>query len=318
MGARPLQLYLLRGSECCVLLDTGCAPDPDEIIFPYLRSLGLGPRDLDMVINTHCDMDHCGGNYAVKQANPQTQITCGERDKPLIEDPQAMWSRRYNAYQADHGICYDSQTRSEIFNTMGSAQPVDHTWRGGETIDLGHGWKVEVHHTPGHSPGHLAIFDPRSRTMLSGDAVHGAVYPDTDGNPALCPTYLAVGDYVDTIRYLQSIPIERLLTCHWPVKRGAAVGEFLVESLAFVKDAEHAILGCIEAASDGLTLQQVIQAVGPVLGAWPRHVDSELVYAIAGHMEDLQSRGLVAAIPGTHPVVFRFASCFVGNCGERQ
>src|SRR5690348_14528175 len=137
VGSRPLQLYLLRGSKSCVLLDTGCAPDPDKIIFPYMRSLGLGPRDLDMVINTHCDMDHCGGNYSVKQANPQTRITCGERDKPLIEDPRVMWARRYNAYEADHGICYDPQTRSEIFKAMGGAHTVDHTWRGGERIDLG-------------------------------------------------------------------------------------------------------------------------------------------------------------------------------------
>lgn len=305
VGTRPLQLYLLRGASCCALLDTGCAPDPDKFIFPYLRSLGLGPQNVDIVINTHCDMDHCGGNYAIKQANPRAQITCGEQDRPLIEDPQVMWTRRYNAYEAAHGICYDPETRRGIFEAMGSAQSVDQTWRGGETIDLGHGWKIEIHHTPGHTAGHLALFDPRSRTMLSGDAVHGAMYPDANGNPALCPTYITIDDYAATIRYLQSLPIASLATCHWPVKRGPAVGDFLAESMTFVYAAEHAILDSIETHPEGLTLSQTIRAVAPVLGSWPRNVDSELVYVVAAHMEDLQNRGLAVAVPNTHPVVFR-------------
>lgn len=318
VGARPLQLYLLRGASCCLLLDTGCAPDPDKFIFPYLRALGIHPQDLDIVINTHCDMDHCGGNHAVKQANPRVQITCGEQDRPLIEDPKVMWARRYNAYEADHGIFYDAETRTGIFEAMGSAQPVDQTWRGGETIDLGHGWKVEIHHTPGHSAGHVAVFDPRSRTMLSGDAVHGAVYPDVNGNPALCPTYVRIDNYVATIRYLQSLPIECLATCHWPVKRGPAVGEFLVESLFFVHTAERTLLECMCAHPAGLTLSQLIHAVGPVLGSWPRELDSELVYAVAGHIEDLQSRGLVASVPNTHPVIFRTSHKSMHNTGKER
>lgn len=315
VGARPLQLYLLRGASCCVLLDTGCAPDPDKFIFPYLHSLGLRPQNLDIVINTHCDMDHCGGNHAVKQANPRVQIICGVQDQPLIEDPQVMWARRYNAYEADHGICYDLATRRGIFEAMGSAQPVDQTWCGGETIDLGQGWIVEIHHTPGHTRGHLAVFDPRSRTMLSGDAVHGAMYPDVNGDPALCPTYVNIDDYMASIHYLQSLPIECLATCHWPVKRGTAVGEFLRESLTFVHVAEHAILACLETSRDGMTLRQVIQAVGPALGSWPRYADSELVYAIAGHMENLQSRSLIVAVPNTQPVVFRAARDSTQNTG---
>lgn len=305
VGTRPLQLYLLRGAGRCVLLDTGCAPDPDRIIYPYLRNVGLAPEDLDMVINTHSDMDHCGGNYAVKHASPAVQITCGHADRPLIQDPEVMWKLRYNAYEADHGIAYSPETRRNIFEAMGSPQQVEKTWHGGETVDLGGGWKVEVHHTPGHSPGHLAIFDPRSRTLLSGDAVHGTMYPDKKGTPALCPTYLNVDAYLRTIHYLKSLPVNCLATCHWPVKRAAAVGAFLDESLAFVQRTEQAVISCLDAAPGGLTLQQVIGAVGPVLGSWPRTVDSELVYAIAGHLEQLQDQGPVTAIPDTRPILFR-------------
>jgi hypothetical protein len=46
VGNRPLQLYLLRGDARTVLLDSGCAPDPERLVFPYLASIGLSPGRL--------------------------------------------------------------------------------------------------------------------------------------------------------------------------------------------------------------------------------------------------------------------------------
>ncbi|HEX3986353.1 MAG TPA: MBL fold metallo-hydrolase [Acidobacteriaceae bacterium] len=308
VGTRPLQLFLLRGHAQCVLLDTGCAPDPEQIIFPYLHSIGMDAQDIGMVINTHCDMDHCGGNRSMKRANPAVQITCGALDRELIEDPGVMWGRRYNAYDEKHGIHYDNAIRKSIFEAMGEPQPVDRTWRGGERIDLGDGWQVGIHPTPGHSKGHLAVFDPRSRTMLSGDAVHGAMYPDIGGRSVLCPTYLEPASYLATIDYLDSLPIACLATCHWPLKRGPAVREFMAESRGFVQRAEEAVLTHLTRNPAGLTLRELIAGCGPMLGSWPRAVDGELVYALAGHLDILLTQNRITEAPGTRPAVFRMAS----------
>ena len=305
VGTRPLQLYFLNGSERGVLLDTGCAPDPERFVFPYLHKIGLGPSDIDLVINTHCDLDHCGGNHAVKVANPSVQITCGEADRPLVEDPQTMWKLRYNAYEDEHDIHYNESNRKAIFDALGEPEPVDWTWRGGEMLDLGAGWRVEIHHTPGHSKGHLAIFDPRSRTMFSGDAVHGAVYLDKDGVPALCPTYMQVDSYLSTIQYLYSLPIKLLATSHWPLKHGREVREFLDESREFVERADQALLNTLSRCSEGASLRNLIDSVGPQLGSWPTVVNAELVYALAGHMERLVDLGKITALPDTRPVRYK-------------
>jgi glyoxylase-like metal-dependent hydrolase (beta-lactamase superfamily II) len=307
VGTRPLQLFLLRGSAHSVLLDTGCAPDPERIIFPYLRSIGADVREIGMVINTHCDMDHCGGNRSMKLAHPAVQITCGAQDRELIEDPKVMWSRRYDAYTERHGIHYDDPTRKSIFEAMGEPQVVDRIWRGGERISLGNGWVVEVHHTPGHSKGHLAVFDPRSRTMLSGDAVHGSLYPDVEGHPVLCPTYLEPASYLKTIDYLESLPIACLASCHWPLKKGLAVRQFLVESRDFAHRAEELLLAQLARNRAGLTLCELIAECGPALGSWPRASDGELVYALAGHLEHLIKQSRITQAPRTRPAVFRMA-----------
>src|SRR5258706_6154909 len=95
VGTRPLQLFLLLGSERRVLLDTGCAPDPERLIAPYLAMLGLQPSDISLVINSHSDLDHCGGNAAFKRLSPSTLLTSVEADRALIEDPRMMYARRY-------------------------------------------------------------------------------------------------------------------------------------------------------------------------------------------------------------------------------
>ena len=298
VGTRPLQLYFLWGDVRTVLLDTGCAPDPERLIFPYLRELGLGPTDVDLVINTHPDLDHCGGNHAMKQSHPRLQISCGEADRPLIEDPQTMWDRRYNAYADRHGLKYDDNGRKWIFEMLGKSQPVDWTWRGGETLRLGDDWVVEIHHTPGHSAGHLSLFDPRSRTMLGGDAVQGSVYLDVDGTPALCPTYLDVDTYLATVQYLESLPIERLAICHWPLKTGLEVRNFLSETRQFVEMADRVLLEELRRQNQALGLAELIPLAGPKLGAWPRSVDAELMYALAGNMDRLMANGKVVQRDG--------------------
>jgi glyoxylase-like metal-dependent hydrolase (beta-lactamase superfamily II) len=307
VGGRPLQLYLLRGRDRTVLMDTGCAPDPEKVIFPYLEGLGLKPTNVAVVLNTHSDLDHCGGNASFKRAHPKVLLTCGEADRPLIEDPQVMWARRYNRYAAPHGLAYDEGGKKWILEMLGDAQPVDFTWRGGETLRLGPDWIVEILHTPGHSAGHLSIFDPRSRTVLTGDSVHGAVYLDTAGKPALCPTYLHVDTYLNTINYLRRLGAETLAGCHWPIKRGAEVEAFLDESRQFVELADRVLLAELDRRPNGATLRELLAAAGPQLGAWPRSVDLELMYALSGNMDRLVALGHVVADAGPGPIRYSLA-----------
>jgi glyoxylase-like metal-dependent hydrolase (beta-lactamase superfamily II) len=41
-------------------VDTGLARTPEEVIIPYLEELGLRLEDVDEVIVSHADLDHCG------------------------------------------------------------------------------------------------------------------------------------------------------------------------------------------------------------------------------------------------------------------
>lgn len=295
VGGRPLRLPLLVGTERALLVDTGCAGDVEGFILPALRQLGVGPDKLGFVLNTHCDLDHTGGNRGLKEFAPRALLCCGDADREQIEDPQVMFARRYDAYRADHDLFYDPGAREWILTSLGQAQAVDLTLRGGERLRLSPDWEVEVVHLPGHSRGHLGVLDRRHRTLFGGDAIHGAQIPDLEGKPALGPTYLYVDQYLDTIRLIENLGLEQYSGCHWPVKRGAEIAAFCAESRSYTEQAGRLLL---EALAAPQTLQELCLGVGPKLGPWPEAVNSEHCYAFGGHLQHLLNHGRIADLGG--------------------
>lgn len=292
VGARPLQLFLLVGDTHILLLDTGTAADPERFVFPYLDTLGLAPGDIDLVISTHADADHVGGNAALKRASPRAAITCGEPDRILIQDPAAMIAERYNAYRARHGIGTDASVDAWLVGMLGEPQAVDWTWCGGETLRLGRDWVVEILHTPGHSPGHLTIFDPRSRTALMGDAIHGGIGRDASGNLTF-PAYIELKPYLKTIEAMRRLAPETLAGCHWDVRRGAQVNQFLDASLDYVRGLDDILLSELEQMPDGATLHELIQSGGFKFSDGHPVSVLEFAYTFAANMDYLVARGRV-------------------------
>ena len=95
LGARFMCQYLLVGEDHTVLVDTGLAGTPEEVIIPYLGEIGLSLEDIDEVIVSHADVDHCGGNRALKERHPSLWFSCGELDRAYVENNQVMFAEIY-------------------------------------------------------------------------------------------------------------------------------------------------------------------------------------------------------------------------------
>lgn len=131
LGPRPFAQYLLR-DERSLLVDTGVASTPDEVILPALRSLGLDPADLDYVLLSHADVDHFGGNARIRQAAPRAVFCAHQADAPWIADRERILTERYGWY-ADHGPAadYDAETKNWLRSGLGPDVPVDLELAGG-------------------------------------------------------------------------------------------------------------------------------------------------------------------------------------------
>jgi glyoxylase-like metal-dependent hydrolase (beta-lactamase superfamily II) len=301
VGGRPLYLFAFLG-ERRLLLDAGCASTVDEFIAPALAGLGLGLSDLDMLMISHCDLDHQGGAHRLKSANPALWISCGAPDIPLVSDPEVLVSRRYQGYRAEHGLTPDEEALAWMREESGKPVHVDVGWVGDEVLALEPGWNLRVLHVPGHSPGHLALFDERSRALFAGDCLQGSVYLGLDGMPKLCPTYTHVDDYLMTAALVQSLGPSELHGCHWPPQRGDEVAAFIGETREYVDRMDGLVRSSL--ASQPSTLSALVASVNQQLEPpWPDEIAPELVYSVHGHVERLVASGEASQTAGPNGVI---------------
>jgi glyoxylase-like metal-dependent hydrolase (beta-lactamase superfamily II) len=281
IGGRPLQIMYLQGNEASLLLDTGCGHDPAKFIVPQMREAGGDPGSLRWILNSHPDLDHVGGNHEMKQFAPQSILACGDADRASCQGLEGLMKHRYDVYRRDHQIFYDADTVAWMEAEGGKPQAIEATFRGGEHLRLGADWELEVLSVPGHSKGHLALYDIKHQALYGADAIHGRGYWSRGDEPKLCPTYLDVDDYLSTIQLIEHLPITTYVGCHWPVKEGSQVAAFCSESRQFVERVDRLLPDSLK---HPLSLRELCLSLGPALGDWPRGVDIELVYALGGHV----------------------------------
>lgn len=186
LGQRVLYLYLFTG-DTTVLVDTGISSTPSNEVQAYLAQLGIKWENISLAINTHCDVDHFGGNADLKRLSPRTLLLAHELDRELIEDPEVTMRQRYLQFEVKHSIALPDHVKADLRRMMGRPAPLDILVKGGEQIRIDDSTRLHVLHTPGHSQGHISLYDANRKALYIGDAVLWKYVPDKDGKPALPP-----------------------------------------------------------------------------------------------------------------------------------
>ena len=189
---------------------------------------------------SHADVDHCGGNRALRELSPGTRFLCGEADRPWIESNAAMLAGNYRWYEA-YGFGPSAEDVAFLEHELGGDAPIDVGLRGGETLRLGPDRRLEVLALPGHTAGHLGLWDAATGAAIVIDAVLADGVYDRAGRRLIPPRYYDAGAYEATIRRLRALDPELLLTAHYDVMERAAAREFLDRSLDFVRAVRSAV-----------------------------------------------------------------------------
>lgn len=184
--------YLLNGTECSLLIDTGLGICN---IYDEVKKLTEKPV---IAIATHIHWDHIGGHkyfpnfYAHAE---EVHWLNGEFPQPL----DAI--KEYVTDRCDLPDGYDVD-RYTFFQGI----PVK-TLIGGETINLGDR-SVEILHTPGHAPGHMCFWEPERGYLFTGDLVYKedtltAFFPSTDPKA-----------YLNSLEKIAELPAEKIFPAH--------------------------------------------------------------------------------------------------------
>jgi glyoxylase-like metal-dependent hydrolase (beta-lactamase superfamily II) len=294
LGPRPFSQYLVQG-ERTLLVDTGVAVTPETVILPYLDSIGLRPADLDFVLNTHADVDHFGGNSAIRARAPRAVFCAHSADVPWIEDRERILRERYGWY-ATHDVDYSPEEKDWLREAMGPNVPLDMRLSGNETFRLGPELAVQVLHLPGHSPGHVGLWDPASGTAIITDAALGRGLYDMAGNVISPPPYFDVMAYEGSVRLLRSLSPQRLLTAHYEVMEGEDAVRFLDESATFIERTRLTVSETL-AEHGELTLRGLLEISNPELGPFTV-MENELAGTLRAHLRELVSAGRAEEVPG--------------------
>lgn len=149
---RFVNLFLVEGKELA-LIDSG-VKGSETVVLQHLRSLGRRPRELKKLILTHSHPDHMGAAREIVEATG-CEVLAHAQERAWIEDPSLQ-----RAARPVPG--FDSLVSGPV--------AVDMLVEDGDRIDVGRG-SLTVVATPGHSPGHISLWSPEGRTVITGDAV---------------------------------------------------------------------------------------------------------------------------------------------------
>jgi glyoxylase-like metal-dependent hydrolase (beta-lactamase superfamily II) len=164
--------FLVIGDERAVLIDTGLGIDNIKRITDQLTTLPI------IVITTHVHWDHIGSH--------------GEFDTIYVHEEEEDWLingiKKLPLEQIRSDVSRDiTKPTPETFDPE-TYQPFQGNPTGvladNEEIELGNR-TLTIHHTPGHSPGHIAIYDHRKGYLFTGDLLYDetpiyAFFPTTN------------------------------------------------------------------------------------------------------------------------------------------
>lgn len=152
-------IWHVRGRDHDLVIDTGMGLGP---LKDWVRQTSDRPLK---AICTHCHFDHMGSLH-------EFDCRLGHRaEAAIFADPNSeavvysgAWTKIEVVDPAQHPGFQPETYRITPAPLTGHLDE-------GDVLDLGD-CAFQVLHVPGHSPGSIALWDPKSRTVFSGDAVY--------------------------------------------------------------------------------------------------------------------------------------------------
>ena len=294
-GVPTVSAYLLRGEDGDTLVDCGIAagvgddgdpgPDGTAAVAAALAAAGSALDRLERLVVTHAHIDHFGlaGEVVRRSGGELWMHRRTDLDLAKYDDPDEAVDRR-TLMLADHGLFGDELTETseglrDWLPVMPSIGRPSRLLDGGETFLAG-GRTWEVVHTPGHSPGHVCLWNAEERLLCSGDHLLQVVSPPVTFERGFEPDPL--GSYLDSLDRVRDLGPELVLPGHGtPFRDGAR----RADSIAAGKRRRLAQVRDLVDSRPRTVAELTVDLFGsaPMTGAQRHFVTAEILAYLAYH-----------------------------------
>jgi glyoxylase-like metal-dependent hydrolase (beta-lactamase superfamily II) len=214
-------VYVIEGGDGHILVDSGW--DSQESLWALqegIKATNLKLRDVKKVVITHMHPDHYGLSSKIKQICG-AQVAIHRIDAGFISSRYKDFAdliKKTEELLGQNGVPADElpqlKEASLWMNKYVTPDPPEVMLEDGDIISNG-SFELKVLWTPGHSPGHICLYEQEKKFILTGDHVLYDTLPHVGFNPQSGDNPL--GDYISSLKKLESLKANFILPGHGPL-----------------------------------------------------------------------------------------------------
>ncbi len=210
---RNLNSFFIKGSKRNLLIDTGFnMKESLEGLNAGLQELKADMNITDILI-THLHSDHAGLAPAV--ASPSSKVYMGRIDYEIyrrFKTPE--YFRKIDDCFLSFGFSKEELQKNKSLNPAMIYLPdknieyemIDDK----DIIDLGT-CSLKSLHTPGHTPGHICLYDGENQYLFCGDHILFGISPNITSWPDVPDS---LGSYLRSLEKIKELEIQRTFSAH--------------------------------------------------------------------------------------------------------
>jgi glyoxylase-like metal-dependent hydrolase (beta-lactamase superfamily II) len=284
-----VNVHLVRMDDGYLLIDSGIATEECfEALESALEEHGVKWADIRMLVLTHLHPDHIGLSWKILELSGARLVMHRVEADYLALVAREARAPFFEEAMRKSGVPEEMQTKMDraMREVRRQFRPHAPDWllEGGENIAV-RGGTLQVVWTPGHSPGHVCLYSPEHRYLISGDHILEFITPNIGWHPGTD----MLAQYLHSLALLRPFEVDLVLPSHG--------GPFKGHARRIRETTEHHEERCGQIA--GYIAGEPRTAHGLVAQVWPRTLSAFhhhfAVFEILAHLEYMERRGRVTS-----------------------